>query len=62
MLTEDAVLDPVVAKSALRSTITSYDTGYEHSLEHLIELQRMVDEADEVPHVPAWLHALGIEY
>ena len=62
MITEDAVFDPVVAKSAQRSAITSYDTGYEHSLEHLIEVQRMVDEAGEAPRIPAWLHALGIEY
>ena len=62
MITQDAVLDPVVEKNALRSSITSYDTGYEHSLEHLIELQRMVDEAGEAPHLPAWLHALRIEF
>ena len=29
--------------------VTSYDPGYEHSLEHLMELRRLVQEADEEP-------------
>jgi hypothetical protein len=28
--------------------IASYDSGYEHSLEHLIELQRLVNDGDEL--------------
>ena len=62
MVTYDAVSDFIEAKTDVRSPITSFDTGYEHSLEHMIDVQRLVDEADPEPRVTAWLHALGIEY
>jgi hypothetical protein len=62
MLTYDVADDSVAAKPVLRMPITSFDTGHEHSLEHLIDVQRMVDDADAEPHLPVWLHALGIGY
>lgn len=45
--------------SAFRPALTSYDTGFEHSLEHLIEVRRMVEEADQEPQ-PARMQLRGI--
>jgi hypothetical protein len=62
MITEEIGSDAVITSVTLRAKVSSYDTGYEHSLEHLIDVQKIVDEADAEPHAPAWLHALGIEF
>ncbi|PYT27194.1 MAG: hypothetical protein DMG58_20685 [Acidobacteria bacterium] len=31
----------------LKMKITSYDSGYEHSPEHWVDLQQLVEQADE---------------
>ncbi len=44
------VLESLVeTESRFRPALTSYDAGFEHSLEHLIEVRRMVEEADQEP-------------
>ncbi|MFB3916513.1 MAG: hypothetical protein ACE14M_07280 [Terriglobales bacterium] len=59
-----------LSRTALRPAVTSYDSGYEHSLEHMLEVQRMVAEADEPaaapvstkPAVPAGVTAQAVGF
>ncbi len=57
-MTSDCAISTTPKKAAPRPAVTSYDSGYEHSLEHLVEVRRLVDEAEqESPVIPEWYHA-----
>jgi hypothetical protein len=46
-MTPETALAKVPAITPIsKPTVTSFDSGYEHSLEHMLEVRRIVDEAD----------------
>lgn len=58
MTPETAIAKVPVSMAALRPTVTSFDSGYEHSLEHLMEVRRLLEEADEEKvTAPEWFKA-----
>ena len=58
MTPQTTIAEVPVTMAAPRPTVTSFDSGYEHSLDHLIEVRRLVEEADnEEITVPEWFKA-----
>jgi hypothetical protein len=43
---ENGINLPSQSRAAKRPNVTSYDSGHEHSYEHLMDVRRMVEEAD----------------